>query len=147
MRKLIERCPACSAELVVTRMSCQRCDTEVAGRFETTVFDRLAPESLAFAEIFVRLRGNIKEMERELGLPYNTVRKRLDDVVSEMGYDVGADPGAGPVDASSGRGSEAVEADRAAKREEILTRLERGELDAAGAVSELEDVSEEGDAL
>lgn len=137
MRKLIERCPACSAELVVTQMSCTRCDTEIAGRFETTAFDRLTPESLAFAEVFVRLRGNIKEMERELGLPYNTVRKRLDDVVSEMGYDLGAGPGAGPVEAAAGQ---------AAKREEILARLERGELDAAAAVSELEGLTAEGDA-
>ncbi len=85
----------------------------------------------------MRLRGNIKEMERELGLPYNTVRRRLDDVVSEMGYDVGAGPGAESGDAATGQ---------AAKRERILARLERGELDAAAAVSELESLTAEGDA-
>ena len=85
MRKLIERCPACGGELVVQRLACHQCHTGIDGHFRTSTFDRLSPESLAFAELLVRLKGNMKEMERELGVPYSTVRHRLDDVVRELG--------------------------------------------------------------
>jgi hypothetical protein len=32
-------------------------------------------------------RGNIKEIERELGLSYPTVRARLDGAIKELGFD------------------------------------------------------------
>ena len=123
MRKIIERCPACGKDLVVTRLRCSSCETEVSGRFSTTVFARLSPGSLAFAEAFIRLRGNIKEMERELGVPYNAVRSRLDEVIAELGFDPDDRPEEAP--------------DPAPRRKEILDRLERGEIEATEAVEML----------
>ena len=128
MRKIIESCPACSGPLLVTRMACSQCDTAVTGRFETTIFARLSPESLAFIELFVRRRGNIKEMERELSLPYNAVRNRLDEVIGELGFD---EPAASP-QPSTNQG-------RKEHRTTILARLEKGEITPAQAVTELED--------
>ena len=127
MRKIIERCPACDGNLSVTRLSCTRCDTEITGRFGTNAFDRLSPENLAFAETFVRLRGNVREMERELGVPYNAVRNRLDEVIQELGHQPGA-----PLPEGT-----AAEEDLATRRTEVLDRLDRGELDAAEAAEEL----------
>jgi hypothetical protein len=128
MRKLIERCPACGGDMLVHSMGCNRCETEVHGRFSTTVFDRLTPDNLAFIEVFVRLRGNIKEMERELGIPYNAVRNRLDEAIRELGFDTES-PKISP--------SPAQEDPR---RKEILQRLERGEIDSQTAVAELENL-------
>ncbi len=133
MRKIIERCPACDANLSVTRLSCTRCDTEVTGRFDTNAFDRLSPEHLAFAEAFVRLRGNVREMERELGVPYNAVRNRLDEVIQELGHQ----PGAPLPDGTS------PEQDLAARRSEILDQLDKGEIDAAGAAETLKALRDE----
>jgi hypothetical protein len=36
--------------------------------------------------MFLRVRGNVKEMERELGLSYPTVRARLDEAFEAAGY-------------------------------------------------------------
>ncbi len=126
MRKVIERCPACGGDLTVTHLQCGRCDTEISGRFSPNPFDRLSPESLAFVEVFVRLRGNVKEMERELKVPYSTVRGRLDEVIRELGFE--AEPG------RSEQNSDGYE-DR---RKEILLHLEKGSIEADAAIAELE---------
>lgn len=118
MRKAIERCPACGGDLTITRMSCTMCDTEVSGAFSTCRFCKLAPESLQLIEIFIKNRGNVKEMERELGLSYPTVRGRLDAVIQEMGFEVDPEP---------------QEDDRGEHRREILDQLDRGEIGAAEA--------------
>ena len=130
MRKVIERCPACGGDLTVTHLQCGRCDTEISGQFAPNPFDRLSPESLAFVEVFVRLRGNVKEMERELRVPYSTVRGRLDEVIRELGFE--AEPGR--LDHARDNGLVRDE-DR---RREILLHLEEGSIDADAAVSELE---------
>ena len=125
MRKIIECCPACGGDLAISRLSCCRCDTEISGRFSTSAFDRLSSESLAFVELFVRLRGNIKEMERELDLPYSTVRTRLDEVIRELGFD------------DESRRAAAV-TQSVSSRSQVLDRLDRGEVDAETAIRDLE---------
>ena len=39
-----------------------------------------------FVDAFIKCRGNIKEMEKELGVSYPTVKNRLEDVAAAMGY-------------------------------------------------------------
>ena len=92
MRKIIEKCPACQNEVIVTRIRCTRCECEVIGEFQPTIFNRLSPENLTFVETFVRLRGNVKEMTRELRVPYSTIRNHLDDVIAELGFATGTLP-------------------------------------------------------
>ena len=130
MRKVIERCPACGGGLTVSKLSCGRCETEISGRFSTSVFDRLSSESLAFVELFVRLRGNIKEMERELDVPYSTVRSRLDDVIGELGFEN---------ERKAATGSAGIDE---SQRTDVLGRLDRGEIDAEAAIRELEKLKE-----
>ena len=130
MRKALERCPACGGELRITRLSCGSCETEIKGRFAATVFDRLSPGSLAFAEAFLRARGNVKEMERELGVPYAAVRNRLDEVIAELGFERRGEAPATPPGEDGRRG--------------VLERLERGEIDAETAVAMLQQLKEDG---
>ena len=130
MRKVIERCPACGGDLTVTHLQCGRCDTEISGRFTPNPFDRLSPESLAFVEVFVRLRGNVKEMERELKIPYSTVRGRLDEVIRELGFEV-------TPDRSISERDDGADAERD-RRREVLRHLEEGSIDADAAIEQLE---------
>lgn len=87
MRKILEKCPACEGTLIVTELSCTQCDTTVGGRFRPTIFSTLSDENLRFLEVFVKNRGNVKEMERELGASYWTIRNKLNDVIAELGFD------------------------------------------------------------
>jgi hypothetical protein len=102
----------------ITQLSCTSCETVVLGRFEPNRFSKLPPESLAFLEDFVRSRGNVKEMERELGISYWTIRKRIDDLVEELGLASKASPRAG--------------------RRAILERLKAGEISPEEAAALLE---------
>jgi hypothetical protein len=38
--------------------------------------------------VFLKNKGNIKQVEKEMGISYPTVKKYLDDVVRALGYDV-----------------------------------------------------------
>ena len=117
MRKLIEQCPACTGELVVTQQTCVTCGTAVSGQFRPTIFSKLSDDSLAFIEVFVKNKGNVKEMERELGWSYWTIRNRLNEVIEELGFE--SQPAKAP--------------DRGTERQAVLAQLNRGEIDANAA--------------
>ena len=119
MRKVLEKCPTCGGELTVTGMHCRSCHTRIESEYSTCRFCRLSQESLDFIEIFVKNRGNIKEMERELEISYPTVRSRLNAVIKELGYEVEAEsPTPGEV---------------AEDRRAILKQLNDGEISASEA--------------
>lgn len=120
MKKVISRCPVCSHELTVARLKCDACDTVIENNFRLSKFDYLSDEELYFTETFIRCRGNIKEVEKELGISYPTVRSKLDGVIKKLGYD--ADTGADG---------------QAARREEILKALENGAITAEQAIAQL----------
>jgi hypothetical protein len=123
MRKILEECPTCGEALVVTELSCDNCDTVIHGRYAPCPFCRLSPENLAFLEMFVRNRGNVKDMERELDVSYWTIRNRLNEIVKEMDQEENApappDPGL------------------RAWRQDILERLNQGKITVAEAAEML----------
>ena len=124
MRKILEACPSCGGALDVTELTCSSCGTIIRSRYAPCPFCRLAPESLRFLETFVQCRGNIKEMERALGISYPTVRGRLDAVIRELGYEVEAEP-------------EISEKELSSRRKEILDQLDQGEITASEATKRL----------
>ena len=133
---VISTCPVCSGELTIARLHCRTCGTSLEGEFGVGRFGRLNVEQLALLESFLRARGNLKEMERELGISYPTVRGRLDALVRALGLsdgaaetatDPSADEPAGTVDASDARLL-------------ILERLARREIAADEAAAALRDL-------
>jgi hypothetical protein len=86
--KILCKCPVCSSRLKVTRLKCDECNTVIENQFELSKFDYLNSEQLSFIEIFLKSRGNIKDVEKELGISYPTVRAKLDEVIIAMGYTV-----------------------------------------------------------
>jgi len=84
LRKIIEKCPGCGKDLIITRLRCPACETAIEGNYAPCPFCKLSEESLKFIELFFRSRGNIKDMERELGVSYPTVRSRLNTIIKEM---------------------------------------------------------------
>jgi hypothetical protein len=131
MRNLIEKCPACGGELIVTQQSCTNCETVILGRFKPNIFSRLSPENLKFLELFVKNRGNVKEMEREMGVSYWTIRSRLNEIITELGFEAAgeneeAEAPVPPADPSL-----------TAQRQQIIAQLEAGELTASEAAAKL----------
>lgn len=81
-------CPVCGHQLMTSKLTCTYCNTEITGEFQPCKFCRLPSEQLEFAEVFIKCRGNIKEVEKELGISYPTVRNRLEMVIQALGYTI-----------------------------------------------------------
>ena len=90
--KLISECPVCSSSLKATRLSCSTCGTIIESDFELSRFELLNKEQLNFVEVFLKNRGSIKDVEREMGISYPTVKGKLNDVIKALGYAVYEDP-------------------------------------------------------
>lgn len=85
-KEVLGTCPVCSSKLKVSELGCRKCGTSIRGDFELCKFCYLTKEQKYFAEVFIKNRGNIKEIEKELGVSYPTVRRNLDDVIKALGY-------------------------------------------------------------
>ncbi|MDP4162108.1 MAG: DUF2089 domain-containing protein [Bacillota bacterium] len=84
---VLTNCPVCSKALKITRLHCNHCLTTIENEFELTKLASLSQEQLQFIETFIVCRGNIKEVEKELGISYPTVRGKLNDIITSLGYD------------------------------------------------------------
>jgi hypothetical protein len=116
----------------VTRLHCRSCGTTLEGEFSVGRFGRLTKEQLALLESFLRSRGNLRDMERELGISYPTVRSRVEALVRALGF--GPRDGEEATDeAAAGSGTTTTTTDAAAARQQILERLARHEIGAEAA--------------
>jgi hypothetical protein len=138
---VIATCPVCSGELAVTRLHCRACGTTLEGDFNVGRFGHLSREQMAVLESFLRSRGNLRDMERELSLSYPTVRARVEALIRALGFGPRADSDEAVADAASAAADlAAAGADISAARQEILERLAKREIsaeDAAAAIRSL----------
>jgi hypothetical protein len=135
---VIATCPVCSGHLAVTRLHCGDCGTTLEGRFGVGRFGRLDKDQLALLESFLRSRGNLRDMERELGISYPTVRNRVEALVRALGLAEGdttaaPEPPAPPAPPDAGF--------VAAERRRVLERLARKELSPEDAAAILRALS------
>lgn len=113
-REVMGQCPICSGPVEITEVSCNSCKSTIKGHFKPCKFCTLSQENKDFAEIFIKNRGSIKEIERELGVSYPTVKGKLDLLVAALGY----------------KNQDTTTPDK----KEILERLYRGELTSEEAI-------------
>ena len=125
MHPLPSQCPICGGEVVVTRISCRNCSTNIEGRFSSRSFSQLTPKQMDFVETFVRLEGKITRMEKELNLSYPTIRKLLHDVIRALGYEPG--------------GEEELAELSEEERQNILNDLDSGKISLEDALGKLKD--------
>lgn len=78
-------CPVCSDALITLRLGCPTCGTEVSGHFETCRFCRLDASDSEILEVFLRGRGNVRDVQAHLQVSYPTARARLTEVLERLG--------------------------------------------------------------
>jgi len=108
-------CPVCGEKLAITRLGCDECGTELSGAFAGCDFCSLGAEERDVLWVFLASRGNVKEVERHLGVSYPTARARVDQMLQALGIDPPAE-----------------RAEKAGKAS-ILEALARGEIDIDAA--------------
>ena len=145
---VISTCPVCASELAVTRLHCSSCGTTLEGDFSVGRFGRLNRDQMALLESFLRSRGNLREMERELGISYPTVRNRVEALVRALGLADGEalplpeseQPEPSTASQSAGDAAAMTKVEVASRRQEILEALAAGKLDATEAAERIRDL-------
>ena len=72
-------CPSCGGALIVVRLECSQCGTEVTGEFNLCPVCRLDGEIKKLFDLFIDARGNLKQVQRELGLSIGYITHNLMD--------------------------------------------------------------------
>ncbi len=132
-REVISTCPVCESQLHVTRLHCNTCGTTIEGEFNVGRFAHLGRDQMLLLEGFLRSRGNLRELERELGVSYPTIRGRVEGLLRALGLSDGAPP-PGPEPGAEAAAAGAVDA---VTRRAVLERLARKEISAQEAAAAL----------
>ncbi|HEX2863505.1 MAG TPA: DUF2089 domain-containing protein [Deinococcales bacterium] len=109
--------PGVDEQPIVTGLEFENAGVRLNGRFRLNEFATLPPEALEFLRLYIRVRGNLKEVERIMGVSYPTVRARFETMLRALGYD----PQPSADDA----------------RDQVLSALERGDINADEAFQRL----------
>lgn len=102
--------------MTVERVRLVNQDIAIEGSFELPPLACLAAEDQVFVAAFIRSHGSIKEMEKLFGVSYPTIKNRLNRIGEQLGF---------------------VEVTTPQERDEVLTRLDRGEITVEEALEML----------
>lgn len=132
---VIHNCPVCAHQLHVRKLACSHCDTVIENHFSLSKFASLNAEQMQFVEVFVLKRGNIKEVEKALGISYPTVRGKLNQIIAQLGEGT---------EGTEGTAEEKKHAqEKQTRRSEVISKLEREEISPAEAIELLAPNSKE----
>ena len=85
-RTMVSQCPVCDSAMAVSELTCESCGSALRGRFQIPSLCSLQEDLYQFLLVFIKNRGVIRDVEKELGISYPTVRSRLDAVLAALGY-------------------------------------------------------------
>lgn len=144
MYRAPHKCCICGEKLTISRLSCEHCGTSMEGHFTGCRFCSLSPEEELFLLTFIKNRGSIKDVERELGISYPTVRAALDNLISSLGLDntpAAESARADEPKEAPRKGGRRAEPDTARARKDILRMLSEHRITADEAAKRLKDLS------
>lgn len=122
------KCPVCGEKLSIIKLGCPKCSTAIEGDFQPCEFCRLPEEDLEFIKVFIKCRGSIKDVEKELGISYPTVRGKLDATIRALGFEVSTKEASKEND------------DKVQAKNEIIDQLSKGEITAKEATEKLKNL-------
>lgn len=122
MNPVLGTCPVCGEEMVVTKLQCRGCGSELSGFFGLERIYQLTAEQRAFLELFIKNRGNVMKVGEEMGISYPTARNRLSEIIAALGYEAVEEPEPGITEE---------------ERRTILADLAQGRITSEDAVARL----------
>lgn len=123
MHRIPHKDPVSGGELYISELTSEETGITIRGNFEIPRYAKLDSEQLDFLEVFLRCRGMLNGVERELGISYPTARARLDTLLGALNLS--------PIEARERTDKNAD------KRKKILEQLEKGEITADEAKKKL----------
>jgi hypothetical protein len=85
MKKHLDCCPACNSPLEIASYCCKECDITVEGHFCGCEFCGLGDDDRLFALVFLQTEGNMKDVERLMGISYPTIKAKLARLNNSLG--------------------------------------------------------------
>jgi len=129
LHPLPTRDPVGGGPLYVSELTAEDTGVVIRGKFRIPKLAQLDSDQANFLEIFLRTRGNLTAMEKEVGLSYPTLRSRLDALLDTLDLKpISTEPSKKEV-------KKVTE-----QRRSILEMLERGEITAAEAKARMKEV-------
>jgi hypothetical protein len=125
-------CPVCSSRLETTQLGCPTCGTGLSGHFAPCEFCGLDAADLQMLRVFLASRGNMRDLERHLGVSYPTARARFDDLLRRLGLANGGAAGSPPAAAAASAAPNEAPASEA-ERLATLQALAEGAVDVETA--------------
>ncbi len=129
MLTLFEQCPACGGPIVITECKCAHCQLTMRGEFQPGLFSVLSRDQLTFVRVFLRVRGNLSELEKVLGISYPTIRNKLDEINLVLEQAEAAPAATPPQDETGAKAEDA--------RQAILQQVSSGGLSVTQALQKL----------
>jgi hypothetical protein len=99
-------------EIIIERVRIVKTNIAVEGEFELPPLSKLTEQDQMFIAAFIRCHGSIKEMESLFGISYPTVKSRLNRIGKQLDF---------------------IEINPPIQKEDVLGRLERGEINVEDA--------------
>lgn len=78
----LANCPICKQELLVKEYHCPTCEVSFKGSFSRNWLEGFSASQLEFIKLFLLVQGNLKELQKRLGISYPTVKSRLGEIIS-----------------------------------------------------------------
>ena len=107
--------------IIIERVRMVETNIAIEGEFELPQLNKLSAEDQVFLAAFVRSHGSIKKMEQFFGVSYPTIKNRLNKIADQLEF---------------------VEIDSESVGDDVLDRLERGEIDVEQAIRDLREERE-----
>ncbi len=99
--------------LIIQKVRLTQKGISIEGEFELPPMAKLTMEDQIFVAAFVRCHGSIKEMEALFGVSYPTIKSRLNRIGEKLNF---------------------IKIESIPPQDEILSRLERGEITSKEAI-------------
>lgn len=80
----IQECPICKEKMYVNQLKCPKCHISIEGSFGSCQFCALPEEQHEFLKLYLRCEGNIKKIEKILGISYPTVKSKIDELLGNL---------------------------------------------------------------
>jgi hypothetical protein len=103
-------------QMVIERVRLTESGIAIEGDFELPPLARLSADDQVFVMAFVRAEGTIKEMEKNFGVSYPTIKSRLNRIAGQL---------------------QLVETLYTPPKQDVIAALEKGEITAEEAIERL----------
>lgn len=85
MTNMIKKCPACGNELLITKLSCRKCNIELTGEFVSSEFSVLNEKEIAFIKEFLLSEGNFTKVQSKMNITYPYIKETLNEIAIKLG--------------------------------------------------------------